>query len=160
MMKFSKDRLTRKEAIDLVRKSRKRVDDLMAKEVERDARGFTTEDKQMAKKITILKEHLKLLENAYWRYEDCEFGAPAMDCKRPYGNSDVVSDIVEILGEEPKRCPHCDELLEDFDENRYVGLHKDLVDVLTILCKFADVGIEVGQTYTYVDSLGWQKGSF
>lgn len=43
-------------------------------------------------------EHIKLLRAAYIRWEDCEFGAPAIDCKRPYGNSSVYSDIAEILG--------------------------------------------------------------
>lgn len=53
------------------------------------------------------KEHLKLLQRAYVRWEDCEFGAPAIDCKRPYGNSSVFQDIAEILEieypEEPSR---------------------------------------------------------
>ena len=31
------------------------------------------------------------------KWDDCEFGAPTIDCKRPYGNSDVIGDIVEIL---------------------------------------------------------------
>lgn len=31
-----------------------------------------------------------------WEYG--EYGAPAVSCKRPYGNSDVEGDIAEILG--------------------------------------------------------------
>ena len=42
-------------------------------------------------------EHIRLLRAAYIGWEVCEFGAPAIDCKRPYGNSDVVRDICEIL---------------------------------------------------------------
>ena len=42
-------------------------------------------------------EHVLLLSNAYVRWEDCEFGAPAIDCKRPYGNSKVLDDMREIL---------------------------------------------------------------
>jgi hypothetical protein len=34
----------------------------------------------------------------YITWDDCEFGAPACDCKRPYGNSDVYGDMAEILG--------------------------------------------------------------
>lgn len=45
----------------------------------------------------ITEEHLKLLRRAYVRWEDCEFGAPSIDCKRPYGNSDVLNDIAEII---------------------------------------------------------------
>jgi hypothetical protein len=51
------------------------------------------------KKLFILKEeHIKLLRqmNVWW--DDCEFGAPSINCKRPYGNSDVYGDIAKILG--------------------------------------------------------------
>ena len=47
--------------------------------------------------FTVTDEHLKLLRRAYVGWDDCEFGAPAIDCKRPYGNSDVIADIAEIL---------------------------------------------------------------
>lgn len=46
----------------------------------------------------IKPEHLKLLQHAYVGWDDCEFGAPEIDCKRPYGNSGVIQDILEILG--------------------------------------------------------------
>jgi hypothetical protein len=52
----------------------------------------------MTKKEFILKEeHLKLLKEAYVGWYDCEYGAPCIDPKRPYGNSDVERDIAEIL---------------------------------------------------------------
>ena len=51
-----------------------------------------------SEEFTITPEHIKLLRAAVVRWEDCEFGAPAIDCKRPYGNSNVIEDIVEILG--------------------------------------------------------------
>ena len=38
---------------------------------------------------TLNPDALKLLARAYWRYEDFEYGAPAIECKRPYGNSSV-----------------------------------------------------------------------
>jgi len=44
------------------------------------------------------EDHIKLLTNAYVSWEYCEYGAPAIDGKRPYGNSNVVWDIAEILG--------------------------------------------------------------
>jgi hypothetical protein len=46
----------------------------------------------------LTEEHIKLLRQAYVRWEHCEFGAPAIDPKRPYGNSSVEIDIAEILG--------------------------------------------------------------
>jgi hypothetical protein len=47
---------------------------------------------------SIREDALKLLPCVYWRWEDCEFGAPSVDCKRPYGNSSVYRDIADILG--------------------------------------------------------------
>lgn len=34
----------------------------------------------------------------YVGWQRCEFGAPEIDPKRPYGNSDVYQDMVEIIG--------------------------------------------------------------
>lgn len=51
----------------------------------------------MSDAVEITDEHLKLLRRAYVRWEDCEYGAPSIDCKRPYGNSDVLRDIAQIL---------------------------------------------------------------
>ena len=46
----------------------------------------------------IKPEHLKLLQKFMVGWSDCEFGAPEIDPKRPYGNSDVEQDMLEILG--------------------------------------------------------------
>jgi len=50
------------------------------------------------KTFELKQEHLDLLKNTYIGWSNCEFGAPEIDPKRPYGNSFVVSDIIEILG--------------------------------------------------------------
>ena len=46
----------------------------------------------------VKEEHLKLLKNMCVGWQNCEFGAPEIDPKRPYGNSSVVQDIAETLG--------------------------------------------------------------
>jgi hypothetical protein len=46
----------------------------------------------------VKKEHLVLLRKMCVGWNDCEFGAPEIDPKRPYGNSDAVGDMVEIFG--------------------------------------------------------------
>lgn len=83
------------------------------------------------KKFTVTKEHLLLLKNTRVTWWHCEFGAPAIDCKRPYGNSDVISDIAELLGIEK---------LEGDDEwiwpkstiERCEKLHKEIETALQI----------------------------
>lgn len=53
----------------------------------------------MEKQIFHLEpEHLKLLQRFCVGWQDAEFGAPEIDPKRPYGNSDVYQDMLEILG--------------------------------------------------------------
>ena len=45
----------------------------------------------------LTEEHIKLLRNMYVGWGYCEFGAPEIDPKRPYGNSHVIGDIHTIL---------------------------------------------------------------
>jgi hypothetical protein len=41
-------------------------------------------------RFTVSDEHLRLLRRAYVSWDETEFGAPEIDCKRPYGNSDML----------------------------------------------------------------------
>ena len=50
------------------------------------------------KQFRIDERHLALFKRMNVRWDDMEFGAPAIDPKRPYGNGDVVSDMLELLG--------------------------------------------------------------
>jgi hypothetical protein len=43
-------------------------------------------------------EHVKLLRAFNVTWYEIETGAPAIDGKRPYGNSDVAGDVIEIMG--------------------------------------------------------------
>jgi hypothetical protein len=92
-----------------------------------DARS-TYEELRLVTEFTVTEDHLKLLRRAYAGWDDCEFGAPAIDCKRPYGNSDVIGDIAEILGVETN-----DEGDVSPDENaRLIRLHGETATVLQI----------------------------
>jgi hypothetical protein len=46
----------------------------------------------------LTQEHVTLLQHMYVEWSDVEYGAPEIDPKRPYGNSDVVDDICQMLG--------------------------------------------------------------
>lgn len=54
--------------------------------------------KNVKKLFELKEEHLKLLRNVCVYWDDCEFGAPAVDCKKPYGSSNVYKDMAKILG--------------------------------------------------------------
>lgn len=77
--------------------------------------------------MIITQDHLKLLKNLYIEfYEDVNYGSISSDSKRPFGNSDVLYDIAEILEWE------VDEELTDEQESRAAQLFADLAIVLQI----------------------------
>lgn len=51
----------------------------------------------MRKTFRLTEDHIKLVRKFYVGWQDCEYGAPEIDPKRPYGNSSVELDIHEIL---------------------------------------------------------------
>jgi hypothetical protein len=115
----------------------------------RDAENCEAEDKkkremdkiERATSFTITENHLKLLKRLNVDWDDCEFGAPCIDPKRPYGNSDVLDDIAEILGVKKTK---------EFDR-----LHKEMQIVLQII--FVTGKIEVGD---YVKTDKYDYGSW
>jgi hypothetical protein len=84
------------------------------------------------RRFTVTDEHLRLLRRAHVTWVDAEFGAPEIDCKRPYGNSDVYSDIAEIL--EIPEDEWFEEDIEPFPEAewRFLRLHVETAVVLQI----------------------------
>jgi len=98
----------------------------------------------------IKEEHLKLLKEMNVGWNDCEFGAPEIDPKRPYGNSGGVDDVARVIGfkknkdtvefdkEDAKDYGNLKEYFEEADwtEKSYdylYNLHKDMEIVLQIV---------------------------
>lgn len=54
----------------------------------------------MKSTFVLKKEHVKLLTSGrvFIEWDFTETGAPAINPKRPYGNSSVAEDVAEILG--------------------------------------------------------------
>ena len=51
----------------------------------------------------VTSDHIKLLKRMNFRNELLlEMNLPALDAKRPFGNSDVVADVLEIIGAIPE----------------------------------------------------------
>lgn len=49
--------------------------------------------------------HMEILAQAFFRNlerNDMEYGGIGIDCKRPFGNSDVEGDILEMIGATPE----------------------------------------------------------
>lgn len=68
----------------------------------------------------LTEDHARLARAMWVGWDSCEFGAPAVDCKRPYGNSDVLRDMREIL-ERP-----------DATDDELYQLHGEMQTVLQI----------------------------
>lgn len=104
----------------------------------------------------LTKDHLLLLKNFYVEWCDDEYGAPAINPKRPYGNSSVFEDIAEIL--EWKCAEYGSEEREE-QENKARILHQELEIAMQIVLRFAGSAVKPGiykRKNTYSNE--WEKG--
>ena len=76
----------------------------------------------------VKQEHLMLLKNCCVEW----YGGISIDSKRPFGNSDIVRDIGEILGEEPDGFDDDDDDFSEEQSERFMRLYKELSVVLQI----------------------------
>lgn len=113
------------------------------------------------KYFEITTAHLKLIEKMYVSWEDCEFGAPAIDCKRPYGNSYVIGDIAEILEIKPDvvDAVNGDEDFSNELQEKLTKLHTETELVLQIC--LSNLKFETGFYYKEnpYDDKSWKKMS-
>ena len=80
-------------------------------------------------RFEVTEQHLLLARQMNVGWQDCEFGAPEIDPKRPYGNRDVVGDIGEILGEKPAGQ---DEEWSDKQSEQFTKLHHEMRQALQV----------------------------
>ena len=93
--------------------------------------------------FTVTEDHIKLLQRSYF---DTEFGAyegaVVQSLKRPYGNSDVIGDLYEILRsdgkmwDEDEQGEMPDELVEGLRKT-----HREMAIVVQILAVTAGEGV-------------------
>jgi len=100
------------------------------------------------RRFTLTDDHLKLLRRANISWDDCEFGAPGLDPKRPFGNSDVLGDIHEIIG------VPADNRYDDGEwpagvEERYTSVYSELAIALEIVLRTGtfEVGVYEADVY-------------
>lgn len=108
-----------------------------------------------SKTFLVTDDHLKLLTRTYFGYNDgCEFGAPEVDPKRPYGNSDVYGDIAEILGIEPDGD---DDSFTRKQKEDMLKTHTEMATVLQILAEHATAGISPGRYEATRYGVEWKR---
>lgn len=110
----------------------------------------------MTDRFTITEQHLKLLKSMYVEfYKSAYEGAPMVDPKRPYGNSDIVGDIHEIL----YGVPFEEDDYGDRDEQtveRLLQIHRETGTALQIVLStqsFVPGEYELADRY---DSTSWR----
>ena len=98
----------------------------------------------------VKKEHLMLLRKACVDWDDCEFGAPCINPKRPYGNSCVYTDMVNILGAHPAgegvfvlNLFGKDYVIYGDDKNNLDVENKELIMVLDTLHKETETVLQI-----------------
>lgn len=95
------------------------------------------------KQFELKPEHLKLLGHAYTNWQDCETGAPEIDPKRPYGNSDVPDDVGEILGWNKEGNDGEEESLSRHQREVAIDLHRETEIALQIILSEVSKGRKV-----------------
>ena len=84
-------------------------------------------------KFEVTEQHLKLMRRMNVNYKNhCEFGAPEIDPKRPYGNSQVYYDIGEILDIDATEGDPEDPSFSEEQEQEMLKLHKETETALQI----------------------------
>lgn len=91
----------------------------------------------------VTENHIKLLKRMIVQWNDVEFGAPTIDPKRPYGNSDVINDIRKITKLKVK----------EFSDDDLVVLHAQMETVLQIA--ICNLSINPG-TYVCKNYFDWK----
>lgn len=91
--------------------------------------------------FTVTEAHIKLLQKATVSWLNFEFGAPGIDPKRPYGNSDVYPDIAKVLN-----IP-ADEN-DEYTDKQQIYMEQIHSETKTALEIFLRTGTMVAGTYT------------
>ena len=108
------------------------------------------------KQFTVTEDHMALLQNLWFEYDAyTEFGAPAVDPKRPYGNSDVYTDIAEILGITGTEDSWGDVQFSDEQRDYMLKVHKEMTEVLNIMVR--NNGVEPGVYEADAYSVNYKK---
>lgn len=103
----------------------------------------------MNDQFELTENHIKLLNHMYVEFDDGAYdGAPAVNIKRPYGNSSCVYDIYEILN--GKEWDSEDDMPEELWE-QLMKIHRETATALQIVLatKSFDVGVyEISNRYS------------
>lgn len=87
--------------------------------------------------FTVTAEHIALTQQLCFTEGESEQGTPLpyIDEKRPFGNSDVIKDVAEILDWRPVENRDGDEVISRDQTRDIMRLLEELPTVLSIICQ-------------------------
>ena len=88
--------------------------------------------------FNLTQKHLDLLKNMQVNWDSTETGAPAIDPKRPYGNSDVANDVGNILGYKPRGFEGDPEEYSLKQCDKFLRIHRETQTALQIVLQTGD----------------------
>lgn len=98
--------------------------------------------------FTLTENHLKLARHTFIDWDDsCYEGAPAVDIKRPYGNSSQMEDVWTIIYGMDYYTEHPDTSLEEAFPDEYEkcrALHREMATALQIIALHAGQAVSLG----------------
>lgn len=92
----------------------------------------------MAKQFHLTQDHIDLLEHARVRWSSVEYGAPAIDDKRPFGNSGrsvIEREICQILGYEPVAQEMGREVYDEDEKQEAIETYNELDTAMRIVLR-------------------------
>lgn len=93
--------------------------------------------------MKLTKDHIKLLQEAEWRWYNAEFGAPGIDPKRPFGFSGgQYESMAEILGMELFEDNYGEKHLSRAQEEYVSKVWSELLDAIKIIMENADLVLQ------------------
>jgi hypothetical protein len=109
-------------------------------------------------KFELTENHIKLLNRMYVEWDDSAYdGAPAINIKRPYGNSAVAYDVYEIIhGKEWDYGEYDEEMPEEIYE-QMLELHQETRTALQIVLCTKSFESGLYELKSAWDSRSWVK---
>jgi hypothetical protein len=84
-------------------------------------------------RFTLTLEHVALLKRMCVEWQDEPYdGAPAINIKRPYGNSSVWQDVAEIIGLQPAEDDDGEKHWPKGTRERCMALHRETETALQV----------------------------
>lgn len=109
--------------------------------------------KEQPNTFEVTASHIKLLRHARVSWYNCEYGAPGIDPKRPYGTSTIERDIGKILGiPEDGYGGYKYPTIQSFEK-----IHEELDIVLQIVLKTGSFETGIFTKEDPYDSTSWKR---